>query len=93
MLAAHDHDFVSAGSSTFTLVIPRLKAAFEVGREEGQGLRYIGMELARPRGAVHVKQKVCIYALQERDSPLTAPEVDQLRSEIVQILWVGRLSR
>ena len=87
MLAGHVHDSVWAGSSTFTLVIPRLKAAFEVGREEvvcshggGQSKR----SCASATEGLHLCS--ALDSVKERDSPPTA---DQLRSEINQILWVG----
>lgn len=46
VLACHVDDFMWGGSDMFsTVVIPKLKAAFQVGREEHNSFSYVGIEL------------------------------------------------
>ena len=45
VLACHVDDFIWGGSGKFsTTVIPRLKVAFQVGREEHDTFNYIGIK-------------------------------------------------
>ena len=86
-----------------TTVIPHIKTAFQVGREEHDRFRYVGMDFATVEGGVEMQQDIYVKNLQpvlmdssralERDSPLTDCETDKLRSKIGQLLWVARQSR
>lgn len=104
ILASHVDDFLWAGSKTFSsLVIPHLKTAFEVGRQESDSFNYVGMEISSGNGEIHVRQSTYIENLQpfvldptravQRTAPLTNLEADMMRSKIGQIQWVARQSR
>ena len=82
ILACHVDDFIWGGSHMFaTTVIPHIKSAFQVGREEHDHFRYVGMDFTTAEGGVEMQQDVHIKNLQpvlldssralERDSPLT----------------------
>lgn len=104
VLGCHVDDFIWGGSERFaTKIIPQLKAAFQVGREEHNTFSYIGMEFSSLNDTLQVQQSMYIKNLQpipvnparaaERDAPLTNQEIDMLRSKIGQILWVARQTR
>ncbi|KAK9523757.1 hypothetical protein VZT92_017657 [Zoarces viviparus] len=104
LLACHVDDFIWGGSETFsTTVIPHLKVAFQVGREEHNSFSYIGMEVHSVEDEIQVQQSIYIKNLQpipvdpnratQREAPLTDTETDMLKSKIGQILWVARQSR
>ncbi|KAL6481141.1 hypothetical protein MHYP_G00092210 [Metynnis hypsauchen] len=104
VLACHVDDFLWAGSQDFaTNVIPLLKSAFHVGREEHEQFCYVGMNFATVDGVVLVHQHSYIDNLQplhmqparalQRDAPLNDTEKEQLRSKIGQILWVAKQTR
>lgn len=104
VLACHVDDFLWAGSETFTTeVIPTLKSAFHVGREEHNKFCYVGMDFVSNNGVVHVHQHSYIENLQpiqlqaaravQRDASLNETEKEQLRSKIGQILWVAKQTR
>ena len=104
VLACHVDDFIWGGSHSFTTtVIPHLQAAFQVGREEHDSFRYVGMEYVTANGITCMHQDNYIQNLQpihmdtsramSRDAPLTESEIDDLRSKIGQLLWVARQSR
>jgi len=104
VLACHVDDFLWAGSEHFVAnVIPVLKSAFHVGREEHESFSYVGMDIATVDGIVQVHQHSYIDNLQpvllqaahavQRDAPLNETEKNQLRSKIGQILWVAKQTR
>lgn len=104
VLACHVDDFLWAGSLNFsTNVIPQLKSAFRVGREEHDSFCYVGIDIVTVNGVVQMHQHSYIENLQpihmqparalQRDSPLKETEREQLRSKIGQILWVARQTR
>lgn len=104
VLACHVDDFLWAGSQNFlTVVIPLLKSAFYVGREELENFCYVGMDFATVNGVVQVHQHSYIDNLQplhlqaaraiQREAPLNETEKEQLRSKIGQILWVAKQTR
>lgn len=104
VLACHVDDFLWAGSQNFsTNVIPILKSALNVGREEHEHFCYVGMDFVTINGVVHVHQHSYIENLQpillqaaravQRDTSLNETEREQLRSKIGQILWVAKQTR
>lgn len=104
VLACHVDDFVWGGSDMFSsAIIPQLKTAFQVGREEHNSFNYIGMEVHSLQNEIRVQQRAYIKNLQpipmdpirapQREAPLTDTEMDMLKSKIGQILWVARQSR
>lgn len=104
VLACHVDDFLWAGSENFsTDVIPTLKSAFYVGREEHENFCYVGMDFVTINGVVHVHQHTYIENLLpirleaaravQRDASLNETEKEQLRSKIGQILWVAKQTR
>lgn len=88
VLACHMDDFIWGGSETFsTTVIPHLKAAFQVGREEHNSFNYIGMEVNSVEDEIQVQQ--CMYIVKnlqpipvnptraaQRESPSRCPIFD-----------------
>lgn len=65
VLACHVDDFLWVGSPNIsTDVIPILKSAFYVGREEHENFCYVGMNFATTNGVVHVHQNGYIENLQ-----------------------------
>lgn len=104
VLACHVDDFLWAGSQHFvTDVIPKLKSAFHVGREEYENFCYVGMDIATVNGVIEMHQHSYIDNVQpiqmqpacaiQRDSSLNDTEREQLRSKIGQILWVAKQTR
>ena len=104
ILSCHVDDFIWGGSEMFsTTVIPSLKGAFQVGREEHDTVNYIGIKFNSINDEIQVQQSTYIQNLQpipvhparatQRETPLTDKEVDMLRSKIGQILWVARQTR
>lgn len=66
VLACHVDDFMWGGSDMFsTVVIPKLKAAFQVGREEHNSFSYVGIEL-------HSLQykKICTFKKKQKKQPI-----------------------
>lgn len=93
VLACHVDDFLWAGSQNVsTKVIPLLKAAFHVGREEHDNFCYVGMDFQTVGCEVQVHQHSYIDNLQplpmqparaiQRDAPLNDNEKEQLKSKI-----------
>lgn len=86
-----------------TTVIPKLRSAFQVGREEHNNFSYVGIDFVTVYRKVKIHQESYSQHMQpipmdpsravEQDSPLCEKEKDQLRSKIGQILWVARQSR
>lgn len=65
VLACHADYFFWAGSEYFVAnVIPVLKSAFHVGREEHESFSYVGMDIASVGGIVQVHQHSYIDNLQ-----------------------------
>ena len=104
ILASHVDDFIWGGTDAFsTNIIPQLKAAFQVGREEHDSFSYIGIEVHSKEDEIQVQQGTYIKNLQpipvdptratQREASLTDVEMDMLKSKIGQILWVARQSR
>lgn len=104
VLACHVDDFIWGGSETFSMtVIPHLKAAFQIGREQHNSFNYIGIEVLSMEHEIQVQEWMYIKNLQpipvdptratQREPPLTDTEYDMLKSKIGQILWVARQSR
>ena len=104
LLASHVDDFIWGGSETFVQeVIPRIRSAFNVGREESEAFCYVGMDVTHVDGTILLSQQDYVENLRfisidkaralQRDSSLTNSEFDMLQSKIGQILWVARQSR
>ena len=104
VLACHVDDFLWAGTQQFvTNVIPGLKSAFHVGREEHDNFCYVGMDIVTVNGVIEMHQHSYIENMQpihmeparaiQRDSLLSETEKEQLRSKIGQILWVAKQTR
>ncbi len=57
ILASHVDDFIWGGTDTFsTTIIPQLKDAFQVGREEHDSFSYIGIKVHSQEDEIHVQQ-------------------------------------
>ena len=104
ILACQVDDLIWGGFHIFaTTVIPHIKTAFQVWRDEHDRFPYVGMDFATVKGGVEMQQDINIKNLQpvlmdssralECDSFLTDCETDKLRSKIGQLLWVARQSR
>lgn len=62
VFACHMDDFIWGGSEMFSMtVIPHLKAAFQVGREEHNSFSYIGIEVNSVEDEIQVQQ--CMYTV------------------------------
>ncbi len=60
ILASHVDDFIWGGTDAFsTTVIPQLKAAYQVGREEHDSFSYIRIEVHSLEDEMHVHKKIC----------------------------------
>lgn len=104
VLGCHVDDFIWGGTQGFsTTVIPELRSAFQIGREEHENFCYVRTDFVTVNRNVLIHQKTNIQHLQPRhldppqavepDWPLCDEEREQLRSKIGQILWVARQSR
>lgn len=104
VLASHVDDFVWGGTSVFEeTIVPRIRSAFNVGREEENTFCYVGMEVKTVGSDILLSQNIYAESLQEievakvrypqRESKLSKEESDRLRSKIGQILWIARQSR
>lgn len=104
VLACHVDGFIWGGTQSFSqTVIPHLRSAFQVGREEDHNFCYVGIDFVSADKIVQMHQENYIQHMQpipvnpsraaEFDSSLTEEEKNQLRSKIGQILWVARQSR
>ena len=95
VLAAHLVDFIWVGSHAFsTAVIPQLKDAFQVGREEHHSFSYIGMQVNSLKDEIQVQQSTCIKSLHLIPvDPTRAIEFDMFKATIGPIVSVARQSR
>jgi len=104
VLASHVDDFIWSGSVEFEQsVIPHIRSAFNVGREEKDAFSYVGIELTSVDGIISLQQQDYVDNLKpitvdrerrnQRDSLLLEQEFDLFRSKVGQILWVARQSR
>lgn len=107
VLACHVDDFLWAGNSSFfqTGIIPKIREAFEIGKEENAAFRYTGLEIeyCPEESSIFMQQEkyasnLCIIDISksrmlQQDELLNNNEKGQLRSKIGQILWIGRQSR
>ncbi len=60
ILASHVNVFIWGGTDAFsTTVIPQLKAAFQVGREEHDSFSYIRIEVHSLEDEKHVHIQIC----------------------------------
>ena len=104
VLASHVDDFIWGGSDTFKqTVIPIIRKAFKIGKEESQKFSYVGIEIFQKNNNIFVSQQNYIDNLHlihidrirksHKDSILSDNEVELLRSKAGQLLWVARQSR
>lgn len=64
VLAYHVDNSIWGGSEKFSMtVLPRLKAAFQIGREEHNSFNYTGMEVLSVEDEIQVQQWMCIKNL------------------------------
>ena len=95
--ACHVDDFIWGGTQSFsTTLIPQLRSAFQVGREEHVNFCYVGVDIVTVDRKVKIHQENYIQHMQpihvdllravEKDFALCEKEKDQLRSKIGQIL-------
>jgi transposase InsO family protein len=104
ILACHVDDFIWGGDVTFqNNVITKVRKSFNIGKEESEVFKYLGLELAYMDECIVLNQdgytnnltvidierdKLCM-----KDLPLNDSEKEQLRSKIGQVLWVARQTR
>ena len=105
VLACHVDDFLWAGDLEFEKdIIPRIREAFEVGKEENVAFNYTGLEIKHcGEEGITLQQQKYAQSLEvidisksrtlQKDASLDQRESDQLRSKIGQLLWLGRQSR
>ena len=104
ILACHVDDFIWGGTQHFkNTVIPQIRKAFLVGREEENTFSYVGIEIKQIDGEIHLTQNKYVESLKmiqidksrqvQKTDNLTPSETEQLRSKIGQLLWVARQSR
>ena len=104
ILACHVDDFIWGGTQHFkNTVIPQIRKAFLVGREEEDTFSYVGIEIKQIHGEIHLTQNKYVESIKmiqidksrqvQKTDNLTPSETEQLRSKIGQLLWVARQSR
>ena len=85
VLACHVDDFLWAGSQNFSSdVIPLLKSAFNVGREEHEHFCYVGMDFAAGDGVIQSTKQVAEKRLRLEISSIK--ELIQSK-RIKKVLW------
>lgn len=104
ILASHVDDFLWAGNNNFEqTVISQVRMLLNVGQEESDSFRYIGLDLCSLGGNILLSQKHYANSIQpiqisknrasQKDSKLDTTELDIMRSRIGQILWVANQTR
>lgn len=64
-LACHVDDFIWGGTQSFsTIVIPQLRSAFQIGREEHDNFCYVGIDFVTVNKNVQIHQENYIQNLQ-----------------------------
>ena len=102
ILAVHVDDFLWAGSEAFEgTVVVKLRKLFNVGKEECEAFKYIGLGLSQDEERIILCQKdytamlktVFVDKDREKTSPLSAQERSILRSKVGQLLWLAKQTR
>lgn len=102
IIAVHVDDFLWMGSDNFKQkIIRNLRITFNIGKEETEGFKYLGLQMEQNNEAVTLNQNIYIENLklidieprQDKTTSLNARQKDILRQKIGQLLWIGNNSR
>ena len=104
LIAVHVDDLLCAGTKDFeSTVLAKLRATFQIGREESSCFQYLGINLQQIGCEVILDQKSYIYSLspidydRNEEDNLDAPVSENMRKvlqcKIGQILWVCNQTR
>ena len=104
ILACHVDDFIWGGNQSFEdEVVTSIRSYFNVGKEETEAFKYLGIELEHKKGQIRMNQQKYIDGISfidisksrapMKEAPLNDDERHILRSKIGQILWVAKQSR
>lgn len=104
VLASHVDDFIWAGNKVFEdSVIERVRSLLDVGREESDVFKYVGLNLVSHDDNISIDQTSylsCLHPvsldkcrLRNKDSVLNENELEALRTKVGQIMWVATQTR
>lgn len=97
-------DFLWSGTLDFEhTVIKQIRMTFNIGKEEQQQFKYIGLELNQSPDSISLCQfdyvnnlqeiSISPYRKKQLDNELTLEEKEVLRSKIGQLLWIATQTR
>lgn len=104
LLASHVDDFIWSGSDNFEQnFIERIRKKLNVGREEIDTFKYVGLNLTSDENKITLDQHHYIKSLEpieltkhraiDKESSLTVLESNAMRSKIGQIMWIASQTR
>ena len=104
ILIAHVDDFLFGGNDHFLgTVVPKIHSTFEVGLEESENLKYLGLNIQQTSEYITLSLDMYTKNLEEIDTtnyigvdkkqPLTPNELKRLKQTVGQVNWVSTQSR
>ena len=104
VLACHVDDFIWGGTEYFeNEIIQKIRNLFLIGKEEKEDFSYIGIDVTKCDDSMYLDQNKYIQNIQpiqiatarvyDKDASLNDKELENMRSKIGQLLWVGRQTR
>ena len=104
VLAAHVDDFVWGGTAQFEqTVIEHVRQTLNVGKENQNNFKYLGLELLHSRNGISAHQESFASSLMpiqvnkarslEKHFAVTEDERKELHSKVGQLLWIARQTR
>ena len=96
LLVSHVDDLLWSGTGRMEEVMARITEAFRFGSlESGSSFDYCGRNIAQTEDGILVTWPVALDPLRrrQRDSPVTEPEREQLRSVVGSLNWLVRVCR
>ena len=104
VLACHVDDFIWGGTEYFeNEIIQKIRNLFLIGKEEKEDFSYIEIDVTKCDDSMYLDQNKYIQNIQpiqiatarvyDKDASLNDKELENMRSKIGQLLWVGRQTR
>ena len=100
LMAIHVDDIIYGGNISFQNTIQSLREKLEIGQEESNGMKYIGLNIKQDHNSTCISNNPYTSSLKEiknlgsdKDRELTTEEKSQLRQISSQLNWITTQSR
>ena len=103
VLVSHVDDFLYGGNSFFlNTILPKIRAAFQIGLEESNNMKYLGLDVSQVAQGINLSLDNYASSLTEIDTSgvgvnkkqiLTSDQIRQFKQVVGQINWVATQAR